>query len=478
MNRAADIRNAIIQALPSETSNFGEVPDPGHLYAPLAHLKALRLESQIVIGARGVGKSLWTAALGSETLRASLGQSIEVLERTKVHIGFSVSEKIDDYPNSDVFLKLLNNNYTAYDIWRCVIARWLAGDVISQAIPCESWQQTCDWLRNEPEAFSRLVQHSNNKLNENNQFGLVVFDALDRTSHTWNTMDTIVRDLLRVVLWLKSFSKLHAKVFLREDQFERTVTDFPDASKLLATKAELTWAKHDLHGLLWQILINAPDKDGKILREIYQCIVESPPMNANSSWQLNEYVKREGQTQRALFEALAGPWMGRDRRRGVPYVWSVSHLADGKGVTSPRSFLAAIRQAAEDSSERYADHGLALHYESIKRGIQKASEIRVNEMAEDYPWVPEFLGPLRGLTVPCEFQMILDVWQDNYPQGLNNSAAEGLPPQHLERGWDGLRDDLIRLGLFELKKDGRIDMPDLYRVGFGLGRRGGVKPKN
>jgi hypothetical protein len=37
---------------------------------------------------------------------------------------------------------------------------------------------------------------------------------------------------------------------------------------------------------------------------------------------------------------------------------------------------------------------------------------------------------------------------------------------------------VIRLGVLELKKDGRIDMPDLYRVGFGLGRHGGVKPKN
>ncbi len=25
-------------------------------------------------------------------------------------------------------------------------------------------------------------------------------------------------------------------------------------------------------------------------------------------------------------------------------------------------------------------------------------------------------------------------------------------------------------------KDERVNMPDLYRVGFGLGRRGGVKP--
>jgi hypothetical protein len=38
---------------------------------------------------------------------------------------------------------------------------------------------------------------------------------------------------------------------------------------------------------------------------------------------------------------------------------------------------------------------------------------------------------------------------------------------------------LVRLGLLEIKKsDGRIDMPDLYRVGFGLGRKGGVKPKS
>lgn len=36
--------------------------------------------------------------------------------------------------------------------------------------------------------------------------------------------------------------------------------------------------------------------------------------------------------------------------------------------------------------------------------------------------------------------------------------------------------DLERLGIFEKMKDSRINMPDLYRVGFGLGRRGGVKP--
>ena len=170
--------------------------------------------------------------------------------------------------------------------------------------------------------------------------------------------------------------------------------------------------------------------------------------------------------------------MGRDRRRGVPYVWSVGHLADGKGRTSPRSFLAAIRQAAEDSLERYPEHPRPLHYESIKRGIQKASEIRVDEMAEDYPWVRTFMSPLAGLTVPCEYALFEQRWTHDFPGGPGAAPIERLPPQHAERGWDGLRQDLIRLGVFDVKKDGRIDMPDLYRVGFGLGRRGGVKPKN
>jgi hypothetical protein len=168
--------------------------------------------------------------------------------------------------------------------------------------------------------------------------------------------------------------------------------------------------------------------------------------------------------------------MGKDARRGVPYVWSVSHLADGHGWTSPRSFLAAIYGAAEDSENRYAEHPLALHYESIKRGIQKASQIRVEQVAEDDPWVPEVMAPLRDRNVPADYEVIRQQWDGAFPQGPADLHSEHLPPQHREKGWDGVRLDLERLGIFVTRKDKRVDMPDLYRVGFGLGRKGGVKP--
>jgi hypothetical protein len=119
-----------------------------------------------------------------------------------------------------------------------------------------------------------------------------------------------------------------------------------------------------------------------------------------------------------------------------------------------------------------------LHYESIKRGVQKASSIRINEMAEDYSWVRDVCKPLENLTVPVGFADIQDRWNTKYPEGPASITSERLPPQHLDQGWSGIREELVRLGVFTEMRDGRINMPDLYRVGFGLGRRGGVTPLN
>ncbi len=464
MTSAQQLRAAILEA-PLETSNFAETPQAGTLYLPPSHLKALRLDAHIVVGGRGVGKSFWTAALQADPLRKQLGVAVTELQNIEVSTGFSNAEVIEIFPNADVFASFLDQNGDPYDLWRAVILRWVALKA-TELIPIANWQETVDWLKQQPEDAARLMQRPRGWK------GLILFDALDRTSTDWRRMDDIVRGLLRAVLWLKAFPGLYAKVFLREDQAERTVFNFPDASKLTATRTDLTWARHDLHGLLWQRLINAPGTHGEKMRSL------CTNFEQDAVWHITSDMKSESEAQKKAFEALAGPWMGRDRRRGVPYTWSVGHLADGRGQTSPRSFLAAIRQAAENSSERYSQHDYALHFESIKRGIQKASEIRVQEMAEDYPWVPKVLSALSGMNVPINFDAVMTKWKEAFPDGAQGISTTQLPAQHVDRGWDGVHEDLQRLGLLEVRKNGRIDMPDLYRVGFGLGRMGGVKPKN
>jgi len=477
-----NIRQAIIAALPSDTSLSGKLPDKRSVYIPPSHIKALRLECSLVIGARGVGKTFWNAALNSSEIRAILGQSVPDLSKVDVKTGFSERPDLDAYPDADVFDSLLSKGISAYDVWRAVLGRW-AATVISEKIPSDSWEKSVEWVKNEPESFGRLLQRTDLFFTNHNKHGLIVFDALDRSSTEWQAMDTIVRDLLRVVLSLKRYPALHGKIFLREDQFEgRQIADFPDASKLLATRVELSWALHDLHGLLWHLFCNAEEPYGEILRKIYKEVVgTSPDFNADV-WSLKDTVKREEKFQRSLFAKIAGEWMGRDRRRGVPYLWAAGHLADGRGRTSPRSFLAAIPAAAENTEERFSSHQVPLHYESIKYGVQKASGIRVSEMAEDYPWVETLMEPLKGLSVPCTFDIIEERWKGSFGSAPEKSNFDRLPPkhtlppEHYESGWDGIRQDFEKLGIFELMKDQRVNMPDLYRVGFGLGRRGGVKP--
>lgn len=476
MTNPQAIRQAILAA-PFELDNTGEIPRPGTLYVPPAHRKALSRESVLVVGARGVGKSFWTAALSNDLLLQQIGTSVKELASTAIHIGHAARSNNIDYPDRDTFKALIAQGHEPYAIWRAVVSRWLA-PVVKETIVDNSWPSSVQWVENNPECIAKIVERANNKLAQDGQFGLIVFDALDRTSDDWETMNRIVRDLLRVALWLRDFSHLRAKVFLRPDQLERTVTTFVDASKILATSADLTWERQDLHAMMWQRLINAPAEFGECLRTMAASVLPSveKPMFDNEAWLLPHTLTAESPYQRPLFESLAGDKMGKDARRGVPYVWSVSHLADGHGWTSPRSFLAAISAAAEDS-QRYSEYSLALHYESLKRGIQKASQIRVEQVAEDDPWVPEVMLPLKGTNVPCDYKVIKEAWEAAFPGGSGSIPTSHLPPQHAG-SWDGVRNDLERLGIFINRKDGRIDMPDLYRVGFGLGRKGGVKPKN
>jgi hypothetical protein len=107
----------------------------------------------------------------------------------------------------------------------------------------------------------------------------------------------------------------------------------------------------------------------------------------------------------------------------------------------------------------------------------------VQELQEDYPWVDTLMEPLRGKVVPCPFDEIADAWSKvGALEDLKRRVVERqgqlqkLPPAHLTRGADGVRLDLEELGIFLRLKDGRVNIPDVFRVGYGLGRRGGVHP--
>ncbi len=57
----------------------------------------------------------------------------------------------------------------------------------------------------------------------------------------------------------------------------------------------------------------------------------------------------------------------------------------------------------------------------------------------------------------------------------STAGTKQLPPRFGD-GLPGLLRDLEQLGVLQQRSDNRINVPDLYRVKFGMGRRGGVPP--
>ena len=307
-----------------------------------------------------------------------------------------------------------------------------------------------------------------------------MFDGLDRCADDWNEASRAIRGLLQTALDMRSYRKLRVKVFLRSDQADADrVTDFPDASKVLASKVDLSWPRRELYGLLWHHLVNGRNGDA-FRRFLRDGDWRSVAIDKTSVFPVPRRLIVNEEQQEEKFHGIAGRWMGRGPRRGVPYIWIQNHLSDAEGRVSARSFLVALRTAAEHTADQHPEHANALHPDGIRRGVQEASKIRVGELQEDYPWMERVMRPLAGMNVPCEFAEFAERWRsehvlDRLTEEIERSGPR-LPPRHLDDGPNGVRQDLESLGVFQRLYDGRVNIPNVFRVGYGLGRRGGVKP--
>ncbi|MEE8525690.1 MAG: hypothetical protein V3T72_17270 [Thermoanaerobaculia bacterium] len=472
------LRLTLADALPRETD---EKPEPRHLYVPPRHARALSPDNSLVVGIRGAGKSVWWRALQSPDYRhvaAAALASPALDEISEVAAGFGETLRPYDYPDKRVLRQILRAGRSPAEIWRTVVAVHTWARTAESALgTLDNWAERVAWMEENPEKAAHAFKAHDDDLAARRKLQLVLFDALDRVADDWSDLRQLLRGLLEVLLELRGFRGIRAKAFVRPDMLDDPqVTAFRDASKVLAGKVELRWPRADLYGLLFQRLGNA--EEGAAFRSGCEALGSGRWPETDGVWQVPKTLREDEDLQRTTFHDMAGPWMGTDRKRGFPYTWLPNHLGDAAEQVSPRSFLWALRTATEERVPGGWSH--ALHYDGIKRGVQEASRIRVDEVREDFFWVPTVMDPLRGLAVPCQFSAVGKRWKKadvlSRLRAAEGGSDSGLLPKRMGQGHVGLRDDLLDLALFSRQKDGRINMPDVYRVGFGLGRRGGVKP--
>jgi hypothetical protein len=142
----------------------------------------------------------------------------------------------------------------------------------------------------------------------------------------------------------------------------------------------------------------------------------------------------------------------------------------------PRALVRLIEKAASQELDRpLATYNRLLDPRSLRRALDDVSKEHVLEVnTHELPWLPGVKDRLDGSGVPMlrrEAERLLNhSWDDSW----NRLQTDARPPADTA---SQLVTQLAEIGVFKVRPDGRIDVPDLFMAGLGLSRKGGVRKR-
>jgi hypothetical protein len=443
------------------------------VFLPLSrHALALRPETLVIRGERGAGKTAlfhFLRAMEPETLRrvvpgANLPDAswVEGFAETSGHPMNTVLDVFADQAD-DAALRVF---------WAAHLACRLQSEgVSSRTLPAplyKAWESAknspAEWVRvaqQELGAVTQWLDDVDAQLAREERTVFVSYDYLDRLGYTKRAVRARFAGAL-LALWLSlanRYSRIRPKVFIREDLFEDSQEAFPDASKLASRSVSLDWEVESLYRLLVRRIAALSDE----LRDWLGIGANAVDLTEDPTLGYLPPAFFPESRQKAFVDHLVGEQMGKGVKKGYTYRWIPNRLQDARVRIVPRSLLNLVGYAARHASAQLQARGQRLLTpDNLVEALYQTSSDRVKELKEEHKVVSR-LEHLRATTVMLEAREV--------EQRLRQPGAED----------DGLGDDgaavareLLRLGVLKLRTDGRIDVPDIYRYGFGIKRKGGV----
>jgi hypothetical protein len=478
------IRSALA-ALPSDHDASGEHrPTVDEIFTPEQHANALDVNTPVVVGARGTGKSFWAGVLGQDETRAETARAYPNLglDRLIVRPGYSglqgdgtVSAKV-----IDARVPKGKETERAPDLWQAIIMRAAK----SALQPSEEPRGVREFMDDysDPEDAAKEFNSLDKQFTESGRTLLVTFDALDTLSREWVRSSLLVDALFEVVWALRARRSIRAKLFIRPEQLNDESLRFVELPKLRSGRVELDWDQVNLYGLLYWRLSAAVGADAA--RSFHALVEETGATIPNDTTMRGRRwpLLTDRNVQKPVMDRLAGLYMGRGNKKGGTYDWPYKHLGDSVGQVTPRSFIKLFVEAAKFGQ---VPPSQVISAEGIRHGLREASKVRVDQLGIEYKWVKRALAPLAGVTVPCEQQVIFDRWREtNTIEKILEEASDTqrgfLPPFPLPSKGNKLEmlaNAMQRIGLLSVREDGRIDIPDLFRVAAMMLKKGGTPPR-
>ena len=265
-------------------------------------------------------------------------------------------------------------------------------------------------------------------------------------------------------MWLSlsnRYRSLRAKIFLRDDLFDAAERAFPDAGKLRPRSVSLEWTVEDLYRAAVRQLTAPAGSGGSDMVRWLRGIPKLQLTAGNFGLMpgpMPEVV------QKAFAKELAGEFMGAGAKKGFTHRWIPNHLQDAKKRIVPRSMLNLLGVAAAHARQAPLGKGRrVLDPEDLSGALDEVSKRRAKEVAQEYPLVDR-LNNLAGQTVMLPRDLVVA------------KLAAPRPGEDADISRDGelVLAELVDLGVLRIRDDGRIDVPDIYRHGFKIKRKGGV----
>ncbi|WP_297575360.1 hypothetical protein [uncultured Deefgea sp.] len=477
--------NAIRQSLskiPSDHDATGEHrPTVNEIYTPELHASALDLNTPVVVGARGAGKSFWAGVLEQDDTRAVAAKSYPHLglDRLVVRAGYTgfATEGVVSPKTIDARVPNGEEENLAFDFWQAVIIRAARSVFADENSSVKQIMQEFS----DPEDAQLEFKILDKKIAESDKILLVSFDALDTLSKDWKR-STLLLDALFEVIWsLRVRRAIRAKIFIRPEQLNDESLRFIEMPKLRSSCVELSWSQVELYGLLfWRLIQTSSLTTTKAINDL-ALLAGVPKFDGKVNSLRNWPLIRAKDSQQFVMEQMAGPYMGRSSKKGGTYDWPYNHLADAKGKVTPRSFIKLFVEAAKHEP---MVEGQVISAEGIRHGLREASKVRVEQLVIEYKWIKRALAPLAGLTVPCTVDAIYERWSVSNTINIILAASENedsgfMPPFPIKtrRSHDELLIEAMeKIGVFSFRVDGRIDIPDLFRVAARMLKKGGTTP--
>jgi cellulose biosynthesis protein BcsQ len=433
----------------------------------------------LILGEKGVGKTALFSVLSHPNYARALARFCGIsnvdIEKTEWLIGL---EKANAYfPSKENFDALLGFSPSSLrNYWAILLLRQLKKNVPSNILISEIQESSPREIKTlasrkdiGEELHEILIKINDNLISEGTTF-IIVYDHLDALLPYENGIRGELVSAL-ISFYYDNFSRLSnikAKIFLRNDIFDREVHNITDKVKIRNYSVDIQWDYNQLLNVIWKRIY---EQDKNFFKELQKSNTQLT-LFSESIIQEFEILGnipniQNKEDHEVILNKIFGQAMGGNNKT-FPYNWVKTHTEDTKNQIHPRTLITLFAESAKlqkEEGEQPVDR--FIRSRNIENALKNTvSKQQVYELGEEYiefkTIFVELANKIEGARSPInEIDLINALKELGFSDNTTNIIKKMKDI--------GLLKDYNRS---KTARQRRYQIPDLYLSGLGFTRLG------